>query len=85
MLLFFLLMCYLEKTLTYQLMKKMRFTLASLLLVGFLATSVMTSCGGKKEEAAETKDTTTTDKAEEHPAEGGEHPKKDATSNDTPA
>jgi hypothetical protein len=71
-------------------MKKMRFTLASLLLVGFLATSVMTSCGGKKEEATETTDSTNTDKAEEHPeggehpTEGGEHP-KDTTSQATPA
>lgn len=68
-------------------MKKMRFTLASLLLVGFLATSLMTSCGGKKEEATETTDTTATEQAGEHPAEGaehpaggGEHPAKDSTS-----
>ena len=71
-------------------MKKMRFTLASLLLVGFLATSLMTSCGGKKEETTETTDTTTTEEAGEHP-EGGEHPAgggehpKDTTSKDTPA
>jgi hypothetical protein len=83
-------MRYLKGTLTNQLMKKMRFTLASLLLVGFLATSLMTSCGGKKEEATETKDTTTTEQAGEHP-EGGDHPAggsehpKDTTSKDTPA
>lgn len=84
-------MYYLEDKLTYQLMKKMRFTLASLLLVGFLATSLMTSCGAKKEEATETTDSTTMEKAGEHPeggehpAGGGEHPKKDTTSQDTPA
>jgi hypothetical protein len=42
----------------------------------------LTSCGGKKEEATETKDST--EKAGEHPAEGGEHP-KDTTTKDTPA
>ena len=44
--------------------------------------TLMTSCGAKKEEATETTDST--EKAAEHPAEGGEHP-KDTTSKDTPA
>jgi hypothetical protein len=83
---YFTFMNYLEHTLTYPFMKKMRFTLASLLLVGFLATSLMTSCGGKKEEGSETTDSTTTEQAAEHPEEGehpaggGEHPAKDSTS-----
>lgn len=66
-------------------MKKMRFTLASLLLVGFLATSLMTSCGGKKEEATDGADSAATEQKDEqaaggeHPAGGGEHPAKDTT------
>lgn len=50
-------------------MKKIRFTIASLMIVGFLSATLFTSCGGKKEEAAEE----VTEQAE-HPAEGGEHP-----------
>lgn len=50
-------------------MKKFRFTIASLMIVGFLSATLFTSCGGKKEEAAEE----VTEQAE-HPAEGGEHP-----------
>lgn len=63
-------------------MKKVKFTLASLILLAFFSTTLLTSCGAKKEEATETKDST--EKAAEHPAEGGEHP-KDTTSKDTPA
>ena len=74
-------------------MKKVKFTLASLMLVAFFSATLLTSCGGKKEEATEAKDST--EKAAEHP-EGGEHPEgaehpaggehpKDATSKDTPA
>ncbi|MDA1268998.1 MAG: hypothetical protein O2829_07895 [Bacteroidetes bacterium] len=63
-------------------MIKVKFTLASLLFLGFLSMTLMTSCGAKKEEATETTDST--EKAAEHPAEGGEHP-KDTTSKDTPA
>ena len=44
--------------------------------------TLMTSCGAKKEEATETTDST--EKAAEHPAEGGDHP-EDTTSKDTPA
>ncbi len=50
-------------------MKKLRFTIASLMIVGFLSATLFTSCGGKKEEATEE----TTEQAGEHPA-GGEHP-----------
>ncbi|MCU0399902.1 MAG: hypothetical protein MUE75_02670 [Algoriphagus sp.] len=50
-------------------MKKFKFTIASLMIVGFLSATLFTSCGGKKEEAAEE----VTEQAE-HPAEGGEHP-----------
>lgn len=50
-------------------MKKIRFTIASLMIIGFLSATLFTSCGGKKEEAAEE----VTEQAE-HPAEGGEHP-----------
>jgi hypothetical protein len=64
-------------------MKKFRFTIASLMIVGFLSATLFTSCGGKKEEAAE--ETT------EHPAEGGdhpsggEHPSADTTATDSAA
>lgn len=66
-------------------MKKLRFTIASLMIVGFLAATLFTSCGGKKEEAAEE----TTEQAEhptegEHPS-GGEHPTADSTAGDTTA
>ena len=50
-------------------MKKFKFTIASLMIVGFLSATLFTSCGGKKEEATEE----TTEQAE-HPTEGGEHP-----------
>ena len=68
-------------------MKKVKFTLASLMLVAFFSATLLTSCGGKKEEATEAKDTT--EQAAEHP-EGGEHPAgsehpTDTTSKDTPA
>jgi len=63
-------------------MKKVKFTLASLILLAFFSATLLTSCGAKKEEATETTDST---KAAEHPAEGGEHPIKDTTSKDTPA
>jgi hypothetical protein len=62
-------------------MKKVKFTLASLILLAFFSSTLLTSCGAKKEEATETTDST--EKAAEHP-EGGEHP-KDTTSKDTPA
>ena len=52
------------------------------MLLAFFSATVLTSCGGKKEEATESKDST--EQAGEHPAEGGEHP-KDTTSKDTPA
>jgi hypothetical protein len=70
-------------------MKKVKFTVASFMLLAFFSATVLTSCGGKKEEATETKDST--EQAGEHPAEGGEHPAKsgehpkDTTSKDTPA
>ena len=68
-------------------MKKVKFTFASLLLLTFFSATLLTSCGGKKEEATESKDST--EQAAEHP-EGGEHPEcgehpKDTTSKDTPA
>lgn len=68
-------------------MKKIKFTVASLMLLTFFSATVLTSCGGKKEEAVETTDST--EQAGEHPA-GGEHPEgsehpKDTTSMDTPA
>jgi len=62
-------------------MKKVKFTFASMLLLTFFSATFLTSCGGKKEEATESKDST--EQAAEHP-EGGEHP-KDTTSKDTPA
>ena len=69
-------------------MKKVKFTVASFMLLAFFSATVLTSCGGKKEEAAEATDST--EQAGEHPAEGGEHPAgsehpKDTTSKDTPA
>jgi hypothetical protein len=69
-------------------MKKVKFTVASFLLVAFFSATLLTSCGGKKEEAKEATDST--EQAGEHPAEGGEHPAgsehpKDTTSKDTPA
>jgi hypothetical protein len=68
-------------------MKKVKFTVASLMLLAFFSATVLTSCGGKKEEAAEATDST--EQAAEHP-EGGEHPAgsehpTDTTSKDTPA
>ena len=68
-------------------MKKVKFTVASFMLLAFFSASVLTSCGGKKEEAAEATDST--EQAAEQP-EGGEHPAgsehpKDTTSKDTPA
>jgi hypothetical protein len=68
-------------------MKKVKFTVASFMLLAFFSASVLTSCGGKKEEAAEATDST--EQAGEQP-EGGEHPAgsehpKDTTSKDTPA
>ena len=68
-------------------MKKVKFTVASFLLLAFFSATVLTSCGGKKEEAAEATDST--EQAAEHP-EGGEHPAgsehpTDTTSKDTPA
>ena len=64
-------------------MKKVKFTLASLLILAFFSATLLTSCGGKKEEASEAKDST--EQAAEHPegAEhpaGGEHPTKDDAS-----
>ncbi len=68
-------------------MKKVKFTVASFMLLAFFSATVLTSCGGKKEEAAEATDSTEQagehPKGGEHPA-GGEHP-KDTTSKDTPA
>jgi hypothetical protein len=68
-------------------MKKVKFTVASFMLLAFFSATVLTSCGGKKEEAAEATDST--EQAGEHP-EGGEHPAggehpTDTTSKDTPA
>jgi hypothetical protein len=68
-------------------MKKIKFTVASFMLLAFFSATVLTSCGGKKEEAVEATDST--EQAGEHP-EGGEHPAgsehpKDTTSKDTPA
>lgn len=68
-------------------MKKVKFTLASMLFLAFFSATLLTSCGGKKEEA--TKATDSTEKAAEHP-EGGEHPAggehpKDTSSQATPA
>ena len=68
-------------------MKKVKFTVASFLLLAFFSATFLTSCGGKKEEAAEATDST--EQAAEHP-EGGEHPAgsehpTDTTSKDTPA
>jgi hypothetical protein len=68
-------------------MKKVKFTVASFMLLAFFSATVLTSCGGKKEEAAEATDST--EQAAEHP-EGAEHPAgsehpKDTTSKDTPA
>ena len=58
------------------------------MLLAFFSATVLTSCGGKKEEAAEATDSTEQaaehPEGAEHPAEGGEHP-KDTTSKDTPA
>jgi hypothetical protein len=67
-------------------MKKLRFTIASLMIVGFLSATLFTSCGGKKEEATEE----ATEQVEEHPTEGehpsgGEHPAADSTAGDTTA
>ena len=70
-------------------MKKVKFTVASFMLLAFFSATVLTSCGGKKEKASEATDST--EQAGEHPAEGGEHPAeggehpKDTTSKDTPA
>lgn len=65
-------------------MKKVKFTLASMLLLTFFSATVLTSCGGKKEEATESKDSTEQaaehPEGGEHPKEGGEHPVKDTTS-----
>ena len=68
-------------------MKKVKFTVASFMLLAFFSATVLTSWGGKKEEAAEATDST--EQAAEHP-EGGEHPAgsehpTDTTSKDTPA
>ena len=68
-------------------MKKVKFTIASFMLLAFFSATLLTSCGGKKEEAAEATDST--EQAGEHP-EGGEHPAgsehpKDSSSKDTPA
>ncbi len=68
-------------------MRKVTLTIASMLLLAFFSATLLTSCGGKKEEA--TKATDSTEKATEHP-EGGEHPAgsehpTDTTSKDTPA
>ncbi|MBC6367998.1 hypothetical protein [Algoriphagus sp. AK58] len=51
-------------------MRKFRFTIASLMIVGFLSATLFTSCGGKKEEATEE----TTEQAGDHPSSGSEHP-----------
>jgi len=62
-------------------MKKLKFTIASLMIVGFLSATLFTSCGGKKEEATEE----TTEQAEEHPSEHpSEHP-ADSTATDSTA
>lgn len=50
-------------------MKKLKTILTLALAFGFLTSVSLTSCGGKKEEAAATDETEM-----EHPAEGGEHP-----------
>lgn len=65
-------------------MKKVKFTVASLMLLTFFSATLLTSCGGKKEEATESKDSTEQaaehPEGGEHPKEGGEHPAKDTTS-----
>ncbi len=63
-------------------MRKVTRTLASMLLLSIFSVSLLTSCGGKKEEAAEVTDST--EQAAEHPdggehQGGGEHPTKDST------
>ena len=67
-------------------MKKVKIILSSLMLMSFFSVTLLTSCGGKKEEATETTDTTeAADPAAgaeqpeggEHP-EGSEHPTKDS-------
>ena len=66
-------------------MKQIRISLASLLMLGFLFSTLFSSCGAKKEEAKEETPTEQSgdspeeedhQKGEEHP-EGGEHPSKD--------
>jgi hypothetical protein len=52
-------------------MKKVTKNLATVLLLALFSATLLTSCGGKKEEATEAKDST--EQAAEHP-EGGEHP-----------
>ena len=72
-------------------MRKIRFTIASLMIVGFLSVTFLTSCGGKKEEATEEVTEEATEQAEEHPAGGehpsggSEHPAADTTKTDTTA
>jgi hypothetical protein len=65
-------------------MKKVKFTVASFMLLTFFSATLLTSCGGKKEEATESKDSTEQaaehPEGGEHPKEGGEHPAKDTTS-----
>ena len=51
-------------------MRKLRFTITSLMIVGFLSATLFTSCGGKKEGEESTEQV----ESAEHPAEGAEHP-----------
>jgi hypothetical protein len=71
----------------YPYMKKLKFTIASLMIVGFLSATLFTSCGGKKEEATEetTEQTDEHPAGGEHPSSGGEHPKADSTAKDSTA
>lgn len=67
-------------------MKKIKSTFALALAMGVLSATLITSCGGKKEEA---KEEATEQMEGEHPAEGGEHPSEhpaaDTTATDTTA
>jgi hypothetical protein len=71
----------------YPIMKKLKFTIASLMIVGFLSATLFTSCGGKKEEATEeaTEQTDEHPAGGEHPSGGGEHPAADSTAKDSTA
>lgn len=64
--------------------KKLKSLLILVFALGFLFTTVTTSCGNKKT-SEETEQTEHPTEGDEHPTNGDEHPKSDTTSGEHPS